>query len=266
MKTDSYTLITGASLGIGNAMAHYCAGLGMNLALVSLPCESLEEIASEIETMYGVTVYFLEIDLTQTDAPQKVVEWILFEDINVNILINNAGLAGASIFETSTPEYIDARILLNVRATALLTRLFIPILEKNKSSHILNVSSMAAFYAIPYKSLYSATKSFILNFSKAIRVELRAKGINVSVLCPSGVRSNGIMHARMNKHTIFARWTEVTVEKVAQTAINQMLRGKFLIIPGLFSRIVVNASVFVPSSVKEKYILHEYRKEVESGF
>lgn len=266
MLPDSYTLITGASLGIGNTMARYCAGLGMNLALVSLPNEQLGKTAEDLAKQYKVKVYFLEIDLTESDAPQRVVDWILFENLNINILINNAGLAGASIFETSTLDYIDARILLNIRATVLLTRLFIPILAKNKNSYILNVSSMAAFYAIPYKSLYSATKSFILNFSKSIRVELRGKGIHVSVLCPSGVRSNGVMHDRMDKHTIFARWAEVTPAEVAKTAIDKMLKHKFLIIPGFFSRLVVSASLFVPSSVQERYILHEYRKEVQAGY
>lgn len=261
---DKYTLITGSSSGIGKAMAEYCAGLGMNLLLVSLPNEKLGEVAFNLADKHKVKVRFFEIDLTLANAPEALCQWVIEEGFNVNILINNAGVAGASLFDSAELKYIDERIQLNVRATVLLTRLFIPLLKKHAKSYVLNVSSLAGFYAIPYKTIYSASKAFILHFSKAVKYELKQYNISVSVLCPSGVSSNGTMHKRMKDHTVFARWVEVSTEEVARTAVDGMLKRKFLIIPGIINRIVLNISKLLPDVIKEKYIVHEYRKEVKS--
>lgn len=265
MSEIKYTLITGASSGIGKALAYYCAELRMNLVLVSLPSEGLADVALDISEKYQVITRYFEIDLTGLNAPEQVINFVSEAKLKINILINNAGVSGASVFEYSLPEYIDQRIMLNIRATTLLTRYFVPVLKVNSTSYVLNVSSMAGIYPIPFKATYSASKAYIIHFSRALRHELRRNGINISVLCPTGVRTNGIMDERMNQHTIFARISEVSTEDVAKTAINNMLKKKFLIIPGRLNRIVYMVSKIIPSFLSESFINFEYRKEVQNS-
>ncbi len=216
MDRLKYTLITGASSGIGKEMAWYCGSLGMNLILVSLPDESLCEVGLEIAEKHNIKVVYFETDLTKLDSPVEVFNWTQALDLDVDILINNAGVAGASVFETSDIQYIDSRILLNVRALVILSRLFLPVLKTHQKSYILNVGSLAGFFPIPYKSLYSSSKAFILYFSKSLQYELKGTGVNVSILCPNGVRTNPTTNARINSHGRIGKLTELSAGFVAR--------------------------------------------------
>lgn len=176
MEKQVYTLITGASSGIGKAIAWYCGSLGMNLILVSLPGEGLSQVAEAIEKQYGVKTCCYETDLSVLDAPANLFGFTQSRNLDVTILINNAGLAGASVFGQSDMKYIDDRILLNVRAVVMLSRLYLPVLSSHPTSFILNVGSMAGFFQIPYKSLYCSGKAFVYAFSRSIRSELKGLG------------------------------------------------------------------------------------------
>ena len=126
----------------------------MNLILVSLPFEGLSEVAVAIAEKHKVRTVYFETDLSELDSPKQVFNWTQVNKLDINILINNAGLAGASVFEESDLNYIDARIMVNIRAMVMLMRLFIPVLKTHTSSYIMNVGSLAGFFPIPYKSLY----------------------------------------------------------------------------------------------------------------
>lgn len=262
--TDKYTLVTGASSGIGKAIANYCGSLGMNLILISLPGEGLESVAFTIADKYKVKTHFLETDLTQNDSPEQVYNWTRECGMDVSVLVNNAGVAGASVFETSDLKYIDARIMLNIRATVMLTRLFIPVLKKHKESFVLNIGSMAGFYPIPYKTLYSASKTFVLNFSRSVRAELQQTGVSVSVLCPNGVRTNGFTHGRIDAHGKMGHWTELTPDEVAKYGIDGMLKKKFMIIPGIINHLLYFAGIIIPSAIQVKILHKEFMKEVKA--
>ena len=138
-QNEYYTLITGGSMGIGKALATGCAKRGMNLLLVALPGPELKETAATLSKEFHVKTYYLEMDLTQPDGPQKVFNWCKENNFIVHILMNNAGVAGTAEFETSSLEYSDVRIQLNIRALVLLCRLFIPEMKKLNNAHILNV-------------------------------------------------------------------------------------------------------------------------------
>lgn len=256
-----YTLITGSSSGIGLSFAYECASRGMNLALVSLPGTGLEERAKEIEKEYKVNVKYLDLDLTGLDAPEKVYRWCCYNNISVNFLINNAGMAGTAWFPESDPEYIDKRILLNIRALTLLCRYFIPILTKNPRSYILNMGSLSAYFSIPYKCVYSATKAYVLNFSKSLGIELKSMGISVSVVCPNGVETNEGTYARINAHKHWGRWTKIDSRKLASYALDKTLEGKKVIIPKHINRILLTVGRMIPSGIKLRLLEHEFRKE-----
>jgi short-subunit dehydrogenase len=258
---ERFALVTGASSGIGKQLAIELASKGINLLLVSLPHQNLKEISQEISIKYKVLTDFFETDLSEKESPKSVYNWA--SEYNVYILINNAGLAGTSVFETSDDKYIDDRILVNVRALVLLTRYFIPEMMKMKEAYILNVGGLSAWYSIPFKSLYAATKAFVVNFSRAIRTEYKNTGISVSVLNPNGVRTNEGTLARINSHGKKGKYTTVAVEKVARDAIKGMFKGKFLIIPGILNRALLVISFIIPNSIQQNLLYREFYKEIK---
>ena len=264
MTKENYTLITGASSGIGKAMAWYCGSLGMNLILVSLPFEKLDEVAAQIAEKHKVKTRYFETDLSQLASAEEVFVWTQEEGLDVNILVNNAGVAGASVFENCDHKYIDDRILLNVRALVMLSRLFIPELRKHEQSYILNVASMAAFFPIPYKSLYSSSKAFVLYFSRSVRCELKGTGISVSVVCPNGVRTNLTTNDRINSHGFIGRITELSADEVARKGIDGMLKGKEVIIPGEINYFLLTLQKILPVFIQHKLLMKEFKKEVDA--
>ena len=146
MDNDTvYTLITGGSLGIGRALADECARRGVNLLLVALPGPELEQSANEIREAYSIMVDTFGIDLTEPSAPEAVHQWCMERNYKVDILMNNAGIAGSAIFEESSIAYSDERMLLNMRALVILSRLFLPMLKQHKRAYILNTGSFSAY-------------------------------------------------------------------------------------------------------------------------
>ncbi|HEX2977456.1 MAG TPA: SDR family NAD(P)-dependent oxidoreductase [Bacteroidales bacterium] len=264
MNEEAYTLITGASSGIGKAMAWYCGSLQMNLILISLPGEKLDEVADQIAQKYHVKTRYFEIDLSQLGAPEEIFNWTQEEGLEISILVNNAGVAGASVFQNCDTKYIDDRILLNVRALVMLTHLFIPVLRKQPKSYILNVASMAAFFPIPYKSLYSSSKAFVLYFSRAVRCELKDSGISLSVICPNGVRTNTTTNTRINAHGFVGRITEITADEVARKGIDGMLKGKEVIIPGRINYFLLMLQKLLPVFIQHRILMKEFKKEVDA--
>jgi short-subunit dehydrogenase len=258
-----YALITGASSGIGKAIASYCGSVKMNLLLISLPNENLEVVAAEIRKKHSVLIDFFEVDLSQPDGPENVYNWVKEKNYSVNILVNNAGVAGTSVFELSDPMYSDIRIMVNIRALVLLTRYFLPDLKKQEKAFILNVGSLSAFFSIPYKAVYSASKAFVVSFSRALRYELRDTGISVSVVCPNGVRTNAGTHARIEAHGIKGRITAIEVDRLAQQSIEKMLKGKFLYVPLRINRVLLFLQKMIPINFLQKILTREFNKEVK---
>lgn len=257
-----YTLITGTSSGIGKELAFYCASKGMNILHVALPGTGLSEVNVAILNTYPVNSDYFEVDLSTEDGTEKVLNWVTEKGYQVNFLINNAGLAGTSVFEESSLKYINDRIMVNIRALVLLTRLFIPLLKGHQKSYILNVGSLSAFYSIPYKSLYAASKAFVVNISRALRTELKETGIKISVVCPNGVRTNPGTNFRIDAHGVKGQLTSLSAQKVAQIAVDNTLKEKFLIIPGRLNYSLYIISKIIPTFIKEKILLKEFKKEV----
>lgn len=262
MNSIHYILITGGSNGIGKAFAFECASRKMNVLLVALPGPELQETAEFIKVTWGVAVDFLATDLTEKAGPQHVYDWVKKNNYTVSILINNAGIAGASEFSESSPDYNDLRIQLNIRAMVLLTRLFLPDLLKLDSGIILNVSSLSAFYPIGYKAVYSASKAFVLNFSLAVREELRNTTVSVTVVCPNGVRTNTGTNARIDSHGWKGRFSEVPAERIARISLDKALNGKAVVILGWFSKFLMFLSKILPKNISIRIATNEMKKEI----
>ena len=258
---EKYALVTGAGSGIGKAIARELSSRSINVLLVALPGEDLEAYSKSLSEEYGVKTDWFEIDLSLLDGPRKVIEWIQKKEYSVYFLVNNAGMAGTAVFEGSDDRYIDDRILVNIRALTFLSRYFIPGLKRHEKAYILNVGSLSAYYAIPFKALYSSTKAFVLNFSRAIRTELKETSISVSVLCPNGVQTNVGTFSRIAAHGNKGKWTTVPVGEVARMAVEGTLRNKFVIIPGVINHALLFISRFMPHWVEQWVLYREFIKE-----
>lgn len=253
---NSYTLITGASTGLGKELAIECARRKMNLVLVSLPGEDLEGLSLEIIARYNVRVSYHETDLTRREAVEDLAGWVNF-NFPVNILINNAGVGGSCRFTESSTEYLDNMIKLNISAMVLLIRLLLPELKKHPRSYILNVSSLAAFSPVPYKTVYPASKSFVHCFSIGLRAELKNTSVSVSVLTPGPIRTNSDVRKRINGQSPYVKSSILSPKKVAEIALRKLLKRKAVIIPGFINRfnafmirlVPVNVRVYVGTAI-----------------
>lgn len=261
MRKTNYSLITGASSGLGLAFAHEIASRSGNLALVSLPGENLSSIATHLSEQYQIDVEYFEIDLCKTDAHIQIADWIETKALQIHSLINNAGVGGSSPFETMRPEQIDRMIQLNIRATTLLTRQMLPLLKKQDHAYILNVASLASFSPIPFKAIYAASKGFIYAFSQALRFELAQTHVSVSVLNPGPIMTNQEVRERIACHGSVSKLSVVSPEKVAQTAIRGLYAGKDRIIPGYVNQVIGFFMRNLPTSVVKRAMAGVFAKE-----
>jgi len=173
MTPRYHTLITGASSGIGRELAIECASRGMDLVLIALDTPELAQTAGHIRDEYQVEVHFLGINLTKAGSVGQLYEWVKQRNLSINTLINNAGTGNSGLFQSNCLSEYQEIIDLNNKALVELTYHFYRDLIDAPRGYILNVSSMEATLPLPYKAVYTGSKSFIYAFSLDIR------GINV---------------------------------------------------------------------------------------
>lgn len=258
-KTEHYyTLITGASLGIGRALAIECAKRGMNLILVSLPDSGLPALSDEISKTHNISVEFFEINLTHENAHREILNYIRNKNLKLNILINNVGVGHNGHLENMAEEKVSNMLMLNMRTTTLLIQILIPELKKSENSYILNVGSLAAFTPLPGKSIYSASKAYILYLTKAINQELKSTGIHVSGLFPAGVPTNQEVKARIKNSGWLSKNMILLPEEIAKFAISGLLRKKEIIIPGRKTKIIYFLGNILPYGIIMKIWSKEF--------
>ena len=258
----TYTLITGASAGLGKAFAIQCARMGMNLVLIALPGGQAHSLARHIMEEYPVDVRAFEFDITDVDQLQYHLPAIV-DAYPVDFLINNAGVGGTAPMAETPLENIDRIIQLNVRGTALLTRIMIPHLLEQTRSHILNISSMAAFTPIAYKTVYPASKAFITSFSLGLREEFAGTGLSVSVACPGPILTNSGTARRIIGQGLKARLGLLPTHEIAKVAIRLTLAGQPVIIPGVANRISHFLMQLMPGNLRLRIISREVKKEMQ---
>ncbi len=254
-----YTLITGASQGMGLEMARECASLGRNILLISLPKENLKVLSENIADKFKVQTDFYEIDLTKDKSAEEIYNWVKKKNYSIDFLINNAGFGGFGAFEEYTLAYVEKMIDLNIKATTRMTHYFIPELKKNSPSFILNNASMIANFPCPYKSVYAASKVYVKYFTEALRVELESFGISVSLLQPGATPTNDIVKNQIQKGGFIARVSVTEAHKVARKAVRNTLKGRPVIIPGWKNRMSLRFLKVLPYSLLQIAILRSYR-------
>ena len=240
------TLITGASSGIGAAFARKFAALGRNVFLVARSEDKLITLCNELGRVSGVRAQYFALDLTEPDAPARLFEETQKRELEIDMLINNAGFGSMGYFDKLDPEREVEMIDLNVRALVDLTHRFLIPMRKRNQGTIINVASTAGFQSVPFMTTYAATKAFVLSFSEALSEENRPFGVRVMALCPGVTETNFFEAAQMGRPPM--RGVQ-TAEEVVDTALRGLRRRKGVIVSGWLNRVMVVAERFVPRAV-----------------
>ncbi len=261
--SDQFALVTGASRGIGKAIARELASRNYNLILAALPESNLETVTKEICGAYNVQVVQFEVDLTAADGPQQLFDWVKKNGFQVSVLVNNAGMGHEGEFGCMPWPDINTMMQLNMNAVVQLTYLFLPELKKCRQAYILNVGSLASFRPIPFKIIYTASKSFVFFFTRALREELLLSPVSVSVLCPGPVLTNNDTIKRTRSKGTIARMMVLRSKQVAQIAIDDLLDKKPVIVPGRFNRFLLLFEKMVPRNRQMKILAKIYKDSME---
>jgi short-subunit dehydrogenase len=237
------TVITGASSGIGAAFARKLAARGRNVLLVARSEDKLIALCNELGRLTSIRAQYLTLDLQQPDAAAQLFEETQKRELEVDMLINNAGFAKLD------PNRELEIIQLNIRALVDLTHRFLLPMRERKSGTIINVASTAGFQAVPYMATYAATKAFVLSFSEALWDENRAHGVHVMALCPGVTETNFFEASKIDRPPMR---TIQTPEEVVEAAIKGLSRKKSVVISGWTNWLTVEAERLVPRNTVTK--------------
>ncbi|MDG5799436.1 SDR family NAD(P)-dependent oxidoreductase [Marinilabiliaceae bacterium ANBcel2] len=258
-----FAVVTGASNGLGRYFAFELAKRGINLLLVSLPHSGIEKVVGDCKKLYSVECFAFEVDLREKQSVIELAK-LINQDYKLIALINNAGMGGTSSFVDCDIEYIDSIIQLNVAATSLLTHQLLSNMIEQGEGYILNVSSMASFSPMGYKTVYPASKKFIESFTLGLNQELKGSGVSVSVVHPGPMKTNRSITLRIEKQGRLGRLSLQCPEKVAKDSIDMMFKRKSQMVLGIhnkFNRFVLQ---IVPGWIRLPVITNAVKRELIS--
>ena len=231
MSDPRWTVITGASSGIGAEMARLFAARGRSLVLVARRAERLDRLKVELlAASQGIAVETVVLDLERPDAPGRLIAEIGARGVEIDTLVNNAGFGLRGTFATLPADQEAAMVELNVTALTKLCRLVLPGLIARRRGGIVNVASTAAFQAIPFMAVYAATKAYVLSLSEALHEEARRHGVVVTALCPGPTATEFTIRADMEKSKLFER--AMNAGEVARLGIEGHEAGRAIVVTG----------------------------------
>ena len=256
---DVYTLITGAAGGFGRTLTVECAARNMNIIATDVPGSGLDGLANFIRRNYNVKVISIESDLAATNGCEMLYNHVKLQNALIGILVNNAGIGGSSFFDDKSADYYAKQVYLNTVVPTILCRLFLDDL-KHTRGYILNVASLAAFFMLPGKQVYAASKNYIVSFSKALQAEMKRYNVHVSVVCPGGMDTTLDLIIKHKQCSWLSRMSVMQPQQVARIAINGLLSGKKLIIPGFINRLFLCLGKMLPQSASKSLSEKEIKR------
>ena len=245
-KRQQIAVITGASSGIGEALARAMAARGTHVVLAARSTARLEDVAQAIRRAGGVATV-LPSDLSKPGAAQHLYDDVTRLGLEVDTLVNNAGFGYHGPFESEALEHLQGQLQVNMVALAELTRLFVPSLLARRGT-VLNLASTSAFQPAPYMSVYGATKAFVLSMTESLAEELRGSGVTATALCP-GVTATDMLSGAARSHEGLGRLPQAfvgTADSVAAEGYEACLRGETIRVPGRLNLAATLASRAAP--------------------
>lgn len=257
----AYALITGASGGIGLALARELASQKHDVLLVARSGETLKKNCEEIRTTFGTAADHMAVDLSHPEAAFQVKTWLDKKGYSIDILINNAGYGSWGKLKDIPREKLNNMMHLNMQTVADFCKVFLPDLEQQKEAYIMNVSSTAAYQAVPTLSTYAATKAFVLLFTRGLRWELKDTNISVSCLSPGATSTGFIDRANLGMLKEKAEKFSMKAEEVAKIAVKGMFARKAEILPGFLNWLSVGLVRHLPKVLTEQIAANLYKTD-----
>jgi uncharacterized protein len=251
MFNQRTVLITGASAGIGAAFARHLAKEGYGLLLVARRAEKLQALATELQQAYQVPCTVFTADLNDPTAPQAIMDFAKKEQINIDVLINNAGLAGKGSFAGSPWSELAGEIQVMITAVTQLCHLVLPHMRAQGWGRIINMSSIAAFSPPAESLIYTGVKSYVLNMSQSLDMELKPQGIHVTAVCPGFTHSE--FHDHMGTRDAANKlpsllWQEADV--VVAEGWRAVMRGQPVCVTGMVNKVMASSMRPLPLTLQ----------------
>jgi hypothetical protein len=256
-------LVTGASSGIGAALAGELASRGHAAILVARREERLRTLATELATRHSVDVEVIACDLMDPAERKRLISDLRDRGRRIEVLVNNAGFGSRGEFVSNDTDRMLQMVRVNVEAVVDLSGRLLPGMVERGRGAIINVASTAAFQPLPGAAVYAASKAFVLSFSEAIRTELRGSGVSVTAVCPGPVRTEFTDVAGMGdvqERTPGLLWD--TAEQVAHQAVEGAAHGKRVVVPGVLNRAGAIAGQHSPRAVALPLIGRVWKRNV----
>ncbi|HNV60806.1 MAG TPA: SDR family oxidoreductase [Rhodoferax sp.] len=245
-------LITGASSGIGEALAHGFAGAGFDVILVARSEATLKALSQALVAQHGHAAHVLPADLAKRDAAAQLLAAVERNGWTVDVLVNCAGVLEQGAFTSIAPAKHQQIIDLNISGLTAMLSAFVPGMVQRGSGRVLNVASVAAFQPIPTLASYAASKAYVLSLSESLAEELRGTGVTVTALCPGITATNMLTQAAgaNDKLNQLPGFLVADVQDVAQQAFSACMRGDAICVPG-----VVNQAAMIASRGTPKWLV-----------
>jgi len=240
---NKWALITGASAGIGWALAEQLAAGGAHLVLTARRTDRLQKLAAELAAKHQIQAEVFSADLVRPEAPLEIQAFTAQKKIEVELLVNNAGFGAFGYAHEIPAAKMLEMIQVNCSAVVHLTHLYLPAMVEKRHGDILIVSSVAAFQALPFNSAYAATKAFDLLFAQGVAEEVRSFGVRVCALCP-GSTTTEFQEVAQQPDRIFR--SAETAEKVAHVGLEGLARGKSYVVSGFKNRLMLEGERLAP--------------------
>jgi short-subunit dehydrogenase len=251
---EKYALVTGASSGIGYELAKLFAQDGKNIVVVARSQDRLEKLKTEIENKSGTKVIVLVKDLSKPDAPQEIFSELEKKNINVDVLVNNAGFPVYGKFaETNLKEELDM-IQVNITSLTHFTKVFMKKMVENKSGWILNVGSIGSFGPGPLQSVYCASKAYVLSFSEALANELQGTGVSATCLCPGATDTRFYERGNVWNAKFAKTWKRTDAAKVAKVGYVALKSRRVMVVAGLRNSLMVFLPRFFPRKLATRVV------------
>src|SRR5258705_7003014 len=255
-------LVTGASAGIGKALAEQLAFGGTNLVLTARRRERLEALAQELRAKHKIQTEVFVADLAQATAPREIFDFTQTKRLTIDLLVNNAGFGQYGEFQTVEAARLLEMVQVNCSAVLLLTRLYLPGMVAKRSGNVLIVASTASFQAVPYISTYAATKAFDLFLAEGLAEEMKPHGIHVCALCPGTTTSE--FH-EVAGHPSSSKGREQSAETVARNGLKALAAGKSYVISGLGNYLGAHGERLVPRRFVTRIAAKLFRPTTQKG-
>lgn len=248
MTARPCALVTGASSGIGMALAHCFAEAGHDLILVARSADKLQTLAKDLKARHGCSVLVEPVDLAQRDAAGQLFATLRRKRRAVDVLVNCAGVLEQSAFAAMTPSQHQHIIDLNIAGLTGMLAHFVPPMVKRGRGRVLNVASIAAFQPIPMLATYAASKAYVLSLSESMAEELMGSGVTVTALCPGITATPMLTHAKdANTHLSWIPGFLIgAVDDVAREGFEACMQGDAICVPGAINRAVLIATRGTP--------------------